>query len=89
MSVIDAGELDSTKKGNAETQIMNSEQKKVSWFSDLTSNIGIIHTLFICTVNIYMYKTIQARVNTVAIPTSGIYPTLYRELLKPLLVIYQ
>ena len=41
------------------------------------------------TVNIYMYKTIQARVNTVAIPTTGIYPTLYRELLKPLWVIYQ
>ena len=41
------------------------------------------------TVNIYMYKTIQARVNTVAIPTTGIYPTLYQELLKPLWVIYQ
>ena len=26
-----------------------------------------------------MYKTIQARVNTVEIPTTGIYPTLYRE----------
>ena len=43
MSVIDAGELDPTKKGNAETLIMNIEQKKVSWFSDLTCNIGIIH----------------------------------------------
>ena len=40
-------------------------------------------------VNIYMYKTIQARMNTVAIPTTGIYPTLYQELLKPLWVIYQ
>ena len=41
------------------------------------------------TVNIYMYKTIQARVNTVEIPTTGIYPTLYQELLQPLWVIYQ
>ena len=24
-----------------------------------------------CTVNVYMYKTIQARVNTVAIPTTA------------------
>ena len=41
------------------------------------------------TVNIYMYKTIQARVNTVAIPTTGKSCSLYRELLKPLWVIYQ
>ena len=41
------------------------------------------------TVNIYMYKTIQARVNTVAIPTTGKYCSLYQELLKPLWVIYQ
>ena len=49
-----------------------------------------MYVLFVAyTVNIYMYKTIQARVNTVEIPTTGIYPTLYRELLKPLWVIYQ
>ena len=42
-----------------------------------------------CTVNVYMYKTIQARVNTVAIPTTGKSCSLYRELLKPLWVIYQ
>ena len=34
-----------------------------------------------CTVNIYMYKTIEARVNTIAIPTSG----KYWELLHPIL----
>ena len=51
-----------------------------------------IKTIILCNLHckyIYMYKTIQARVNTVAIPTTGIYPTLYRELLKPLWVIYQ
>ena len=49
-----------------------------------------MYVLFVAyTVNIYMYKTIQARMNTVAIPTTGIYPTLYQELLKPLWVIYQ
>ena len=36
------------------------------------------------TVNIYMYKIIEARVNTVAIPTTGKSCSLYRELLKPL-----
>ena len=36
-----------------------------------------------------MYKTIEARVNTVAIPTTGKSCSLYRELLKPLWVIYQ
>ena len=41
------------------------------------------------TVNIYMYKTIEARVNTIAIPTTGKSCSLYRELLKPLWVIYQ
>ena len=45
--------------------------------------------IVLCTVNIHMYKTIEARVNTIAIPTTGIYPTLYRELLKPPWVIYQ
>ena len=38
-----------------------------------------------CTVNIYMYKTIQARVNTVAIPTTGKCRSLYWELLHPIL----
>ena len=42
-----------------------------------------------CTVNIYMYKTIEARVITIAIPTTGKSCSLYRELLKPLWVIYQ
>ena len=37
------------------------------------------------TVDIYMYKTIQARVNTVAIPTTGKYCSLYWELLHPIL----
>ena len=37
------------------------------------------------TVNIYMYKTIQARVNTVAIPTTGKSCRLYWELLPPIL----
>ena len=37
------------------------------------------------TVNIYMYKTIQARVNTVAIPTTGKCCSLYWELLHPIL----
>ena len=32
-----------------------------------------------------MYKTIEARVNTVAIPTTGKSCSLYRELLKPLI----
>ena len=41
------------------------------------------------TANIYMYKTIQARVNTVAIPTTGKSCSLYWKLLKPLWVIYQ
>ena len=35
-----------------------------------------------------MYKTIQARVNTVAIPTTGKFPSLYWELLHPLLGIH-
>ena len=38
---------------------------------------------------LYTYKTIEARVNTVAIPTNGKSCSLYRELLKPLWVIYQ
>ena len=33
----------------------------------------------------YMYKTIQARVNTVAIPTTGKSCSLYWELLHPIL----
>ena len=37
------------------------------------------------TVNIYMYKTIEARVNTVAIPTTGKSCNLYWELLHPIL----
>ena len=40
-------------------------------------------------VNIYMYKTIEARVNTIAIPTTGKSCSLYQELLKPVWVIYQ
>ena len=36
-----------------------------------------------------MYKTIEAGVNTVAIPTTGKSCSLYQELLKPLWVIYQ
>ena len=36
-----------------------------------------------------MYKTIQARVNTVAIPATGKCRSLYWELLKPLWVIHQ
>ena len=37
------------------------------------------------TVNIYMYKTIEARVNTVAIPTTGKSCSLYWELFHPIL----
>ena len=39
------------------------------------------------TVNIYMYKTIEARVNTIAIPTTGKSCSLYWELLHPILPI--
>ena len=41
------------------------------------------------TVNIYMYKTIEANANTIAIPTTGKSCSLYQELLKPLWAIYQ
>jgi hypothetical protein len=44
---------------------------------------------FCHTVNIYMFKTIEGRVNIVAIPTTGKSCSLYRELLKPVWVIYQ
>ena len=49
------------------------------------SNSFSCHNLldFRYTVNIYKYKTIQARVNTVAIPTIGKYCSLYWELLHP------
>ena len=36
--------------------------------------------IFKYTVNTYMYKTIQARVNTVEIPTTGKSSSLYWEL---------
>ena len=51
--------------------------------------IYILGLLLPYTVNIYMYKTIEANANTVAIPTTGKSCTLYQELLKPLWVIYQ
>ena len=41
--------------------------------------------LLLYTVNIYMYKTIEARVNTVEIPTTGKSCSLYWELLHPIL----
>ena len=43
----------------------------------------------ICTVNIYRYKTIETNGNTGVIPTTSKSFNLFRELLKPLWVIYQ
>ena len=47
------------------------------------------HVVYFHCKYIYMYKTIEVRVNTVAITTTGKSCSLYRELLKPLWVIYQ
>ena len=49
-----------------------------------STNQALLHT-----VNIYSYKTIEANGNTGVIPTTSKSFSLYRELLKPLWVIYQ
>ena len=48
------------------------------------ADIGKHHT-----VNVYRYKTIETNANTGDIPTTSKSFSLYRELLKPLWVIYQ